>query len=98
MSRIRRRPGAYLRVKKGDGFCDVPAERLVWRRHVGERSAQVGTGTPMGRAYLRDRTAATDDDNGLTTLDGIQRIREVPDASVAVIVLTAPILSDNQIA
>jgi hypothetical protein len=51
----------------------------------------------MGRAYLRDRMAATDYGDRLTTLDGIQQIREVPGCFSRGHGLHVPIVSDNQI-
>ena len=63
---------------QGDGFCYIPAEFLVWRRHVGERRAQVGAGTAMGGADLRDWMAAAHDGDRLTALRRHRADGEVP--------------------
>jgi hypothetical protein len=72
--RVRRRSGcwcrgsgvgpriAHLRGNQGDGLGYGPAEFVVWRGHVRERRAQVGTGAATGGADLGDRMVAADDE------------------------------------
>ena len=40
-------------LKESDGFCYVPFQFIVWRRHVRERRAQVRASAAMGGADLR---------------------------------------------
>jgi hypothetical protein len=51
----------------------------------------------MGRPYLCDRMAATDDGDRLATFDGIQQIREVAGCLGRGHGLHIPTISDNQI-
>jgi hypothetical protein len=69
---------AVLRGNQRDGLCDGPVEVIVRRRYIRERRAQVGTGVAMGRANLGDRMVTANDGDCLTTLDGIEQIREMP--------------------
>ena len=50
-----------LRVKQGNGCRYVPAEQIIWRRHIGECSAQVGTGKQHERPLFSPAVVAVAD-------------------------------------